>query len=144
MIVSHILGQKGPEVATVSSDASVADAVAELRAHGIGALVVSDDGSTIAGILSERDVVRALAAQGAALLEARVADVMTATVLTCGAETTINELMALMTERRIRHVPVVADGALVGIVSIGDVVKSRVHELETDAEQLAGYITHGR
>ncbi len=144
MIVSQILGQKGADVATVPTDATVADVLAELREYGIGALVVSDDGRTIAGIISERDVVRGFADNGAAMLETRVADVMTAEVITCEKKTTVDHLMAMMTERRIRHVPVVEDGVLVGIISIGDVVKSRVRELETETEQLADYITHGR
>ncbi len=144
MFVSQILGQKGADVATVTTTASVAEAVAALRDYGVGALVVSDDGETIAGIISERDVVRALAASGASMLDTPVADVMTAGVFTCDRRTTVDHLMALMTEQRIRHVPVVEDGVLAGIISIGDVVKSRVHELETETEQLAGYITHGR
>ena len=140
VIVSQILGEKGSDVATVAPDATLADAIADLRRHGVGALVVSDDGRTIAGIISERDVVRGLADNGAGALETTVADVMTAEVITCDRKTTVDHLMAMMTDRRIRHVPVVEDGALAGIISIGDVVKSRIDELEADRDQLIGYI----
>ena len=115
-----------------------------MRRLRIGALVVSDDGRTILGILSEHDIVFGLAESGAAALETAVADVMTSEVITCERKTTVDHLMAMMTERRIRHVPVVEDGGLAGIISIGDVVKSRLRELVTETEQLSDYITHGR
>ena len=145
MLIEHILATKGPDVVTLRSDASVADAVARLREFRIGAIVVSDDnGATAAGILSERDVVRALAEAGAAALERRVAEVMTIDVHTCPPTATIEDLMEAMTARRIRHIPVVADGRLVGVVSIGDIVKHRMGELSLEAQTLHEYVNSGR
>ena len=146
MLIEHILYGKGHDVVTVGADASVAEAVALLEDRNIGALVVVD-GSRIAGIVSERDIVRALADQTVghtAILEQRVSDLMTTDVTTCGSRTSVNELMRLMTDRRIRHVPVVDDDRLNGIVSIGDVVKSRIRELETEAGTLHEYLSSGR
>src|SRR5262245_39827374 len=126
MQVQGILADKGTEVATVTPDATVRDAVASLRERGVGALVVSTDGHTIDGILSERDVVRRLA-DGPDVLDLEIRAVMTSDVRTCGPTDTVEQLMALMTEHRIRHVPIVDDeGRLGGIVSIGDVVKQRL------------------
>jgi CBS domain-containing protein len=139
--VSAIIDRKGAEVATVAPSATLADAAALLAEHGIGALVVSSDGRRIEGVLSERDIVRRLADTGAATLDMRVSDAMTAEVTTCTWETTVDELVVLMTERRIRHVPVEEGGALVGIVSIGDVVKSRLDELTLETDQLQAYVT---
>jgi CBS domain-containing protein len=139
--VSAIIDRKGAEVATVAPSATLADAAALLAEHGIGALVVSSDGRRIEGVLSERDIVRRLADTGAATLDMRVTDAMTAEVTTCTWETTVDELVVLMTERRIRHVPVEEGGALVGIVSIGDVVKSRLDELTLETDQLQAYVT---
>ncbi len=144
MRINSILHHKGDEVATVTADSTVADALAALADHGIGALVVSTDGRTVEGILSERDIVRALAADGAATLEQPVNRLMTGTVVTCTREDTVDSLMATMTEQRVRHVPVVEDGALAGIISIGDVVKHRVGELESETRHLKDYITTGR
>jgi CBS domain-containing protein len=144
MLIQRILSAKGGEVLTVPAATSVADAVATLADRRIGALVVSDDGETVAGILSERDVVRALAADGVAVLGRAVADLMTVEVFSCGPQATAEELMALMTEQRIRHIPIVADGKLAGIVSIGDVVKHRLGELETETQALHEYIATGR
>jgi CBS domain-containing protein len=112
--------------------------------HRIGALVVTADGVRIDGIVSERDIARALHRHGTDVLGLAVADVMTADVYTCGPDDTVDELMALMTARRVRHVPVVVDGHLSGIVSIGDVVKYRVQELEKDNSSLVEYIQSGR
>lgn len=142
--VGDLLAAKGSEVATVGADAAVTDALRRLSERGVGALVVSDDGQRIAGIVSERDVVRALAAHGAAALDGPVRELMTAEVRTCDPDTTVDELMALMTDRRIRHVPVVVDAVLAGIVSIGDVVKHRIVELETETRTMHDYIRHGR
>ncbi len=140
MHVSEILARKGSAVATIGSGISVAEAVSELQSHKVGALVVSDDGSTVDGIVSERDVVRHLATAGASLLEQPVSAIMTADVFTCEPGNTAEELMVLMTSRRIRHLPVVVDSALIGIVSIGDVVKARLSTLEEESRHLQGYI----
>jgi CBS domain-containing protein len=141
MHVHHILSSKGTAVATIGPDASLADATAALRDHGVGALVVSRDGSAIEGIISERDVVRALAAHGASSLGRDVASAMSRHVTTCRGSDTVDHLMAMMTDRRIRHLPVVDEhGALAGIVSIGDVVKARVGQLESENHQLHDYI----
>ena len=144
MRINSILTHKGDDVATVTPDSSVADALRALADHGIGALVVSSDGRAVEGILSERDIVRALAADGAVTLEHPVAQLMTDTVVTCTREDTVDSLMATMTERRVRHVPVVEAGVLSGIISIGDVVKHRVGELESETRHLKDYITTGR
>jgi len=127
-------------VATITGDKTVAGAVAQLRAHGIGALVVSSDGQHIDGIVSERDIVRALHTRHESLLEEPVRSIMTSTVFTASPEDDVESVMAAMTERRIRHVPVVNDGYLCGIISIGDVVKSRLAELEKDRKELVEYI----
>ncbi len=127
-------------MATITADKTVTTAVDELRAHRIGALVVSSDGEHIDGIVSERDIVRGLAGQLGALLEVPVGSIMTTTVFTCSPDDEVESVMAVMTERRIRHVPVVRDGRLCGIISIGDVVKSRFDELEKDRKELVEYI----
>jgi CBS domain-containing protein len=142
--ISSVLAAKGAAVATVEPSASVRDVLAGLARHGVGALVVSTDGRSITGIVSERDVVRALHEQGLDVLDAAVADLMTTAVHTCTPGDTVDELMQLMTEQRVRHVPVVVDGALAGIVSIGDVVKSRIGELVHENSALHEYITTGR
>ena len=143
MNVQSILSAKGSAVATVQPTSSVSDAIASLRDHGVGALVVSGDGSAIDGILSERDIVRAMADGDVAALGRSVSSCMSGDVVTCRPNDTIDSLMALMTARRIRHVPVVDEGEhLAGIVSIGDVVKARLGELERENDQLHDYI-HG-
>jgi CBS domain-containing protein len=145
MNVQSILQAKGSDVATVNQQASLADATAQLRDRGVGALVVSDDGRHIDGIVSERDVVRALAAHGSSALGRTIASAMSTDVVTCSVDDKIEELMVSMTERRIRHLPVVdAEGLLGGIVSIGDVVKARLGQLESENQALFDYITHGR
>jgi len=144
MTIDSILGSKGRDVATVSKDRSLLDAAELLRDHGVGALVVSDDGRNIVGIVSERDRVRAIAMHGSGGLARKVAEVMTSEVITCTATDSIDELMAAMTEHRVRHVPVVdEEGLLAGIVSIGDVVKDRVNLLERENQTLNDYI-HAR
>ncbi|MHB8328308.1 MAG: CBS domain-containing protein [Acidimicrobiales bacterium] len=143
MQISTLLADKGTTVATIRGDASVSDAVAELRRHRIGALVVSADGQQIDGIVSERDIVRGLSERYGALLDEAVSSIMTSTVVTCSPDDDIESLMTTMTDHRVRHVPVVADGILCGIVSIGDVVKNRIGELEKDRKELVEYI-HGR
>ncbi len=142
--IGILLQAKGAFVATIAPEATVGDVVAELAARGVGALVVTEDGEHIAGIVSERDVVRALHARGAGVLAEPVRAVMTVEVYTCKATDTTDGLMALMTERRVRHVPVVADSKLAGIVSIGDVVKSRIGELESENSAIIEYIQTGR
>jgi CBS domain-containing protein len=127
-------------VVTIGPDASVADLLSLLAEHNIGAVVVTTDGSTAAGIVSERDVVRLLQRDPGGL-SSTVDSIMTTDVASCGPRDSVNELMRMMTDRRIRHVPVVDDGRLVGIVSIGDVVKSRIEQLEFEREQLESYIT---
>lgn len=145
MNVHSILAGKGAAVATVGHQASVADAAAQLRDLGIGALVVSDDGTHIDGIVSERDIVRALAAHGASALGRTVASVMSVDVVTCQADDSVHELMVSMTDRRIRHLPVVSnDRELAGIISIGDVVKARLAQLETENQALSEYLHQGR
>lgn len=139
--VSVILGRKGADVITIGPSERVEEAVAALTDHNVGALVVTADGRALAGILSERDVVRELARSGPGCLGRRVEEIMTADVVTCSPETTVDDLMATMTDRRIRHVPVIADEGLAGVVSIGDVVKSRLDELELEAEALQDYVT---
>lgn len=140
MNVESILKTKGDTVVTIPPTATIADAVDLLAKKRIGALVVSADGAIPQGILSERDIVRGLGAEGAALLDRRVETAMTRTVVTCGPADQIADLMALMTERRIRHVPVLRNGRLAGLVSIGDVVKFRVDEIEYEASSLKTYI----
>jgi CBS domain-containing protein len=139
--ISSLLEQKGSTVVTIPKEATVAEAVQALERHGIGALVVSDDGSHIDGILSERDVVRALGHHGGDLLDHPVHTIMTPNVVTCAPDHDVESLMSAMTDNRVRHVPVVVDGKLTGLVSIGDVVKSRIGELEKDRKELEEYIT---
>ncbi|HEV2264657.1 MAG TPA: CBS domain-containing protein [Stellaceae bacterium] len=140
MNVNDILKAKGREVATVAPDATVADAVRLLHGRGIGALVVSADTNRLDGILSERDIVHALAERGVTVLDMRVAELMTRRVVTCAPNDTIAELMGEMTRRRIRHLPVVDRGRLAGLVSIGDVVKNRLEEMESETTSLRQFI----
>jgi CBS domain-containing protein len=143
MLIAEVLRRKGSLVATVTPDSSVAVAVGRLAEHGVGALVVSVDGAHIDGIVSERDVVRHLHHAGARLLDERVRTIMTVDVRTCSPNDTVDDLMVVMTEHRIRHLPVVEGEALVGIVSIGDVVKSRIGDLEGERNDLIAYVTRG-
>ncbi len=140
MLISTILSAKGSQVATIDPQATVAELVERLTTLGIGALVVSHDGSQPVGIVSERDVVHRLARDRAAT-EATVAEIMTSLLYTASPDSHVDEIMMLMTEHRVRHVPITDhDGALMGIVSIGDVVKSRLGELETERTALLDYI----
>ncbi len=141
MQVNRILATKGTEVTTVAPDTSIAEVVSELAKHGIGAIVVSEDGESIAGIVSERDVVRRLAKEPETLLELPVSEIMTSSVYTCDPKDQMETLMATMTHKRIRHVPVLKNDKLVGIISIGDVVKFRLQDLETENQQLVEYIS---
>lgn len=140
MKVESILVHKGREVWTIEPGATIAEAAKALSNAGIGALVVSSDGASIDGILSERDIVRGLAREGATLLDMPVRLLMTSDVTTCGLEDTVADLMATMTEERVRHLPVLIDGRLSGLVSIGDVVKNRVQEIQEEATLLRDYI----
>lgn len=140
MNVDAILRNKGRGVITIAPQARIAAAVAMLRRHAIGALVVSSDGTTLEGIVSERDIVVALADRGAAVLQRAVAESMCRKVITCRRDDAIAELAALMTEHRIRHLPVVESGALAGIVSIGDVLKHRIDEVEGEASSMREFI----
>jgi len=140
MRISDVIRRKGAEVVTVGSDATVQRLLEILDQHHIGAVVVSDDGSTVTGIVSERDVVRHLHTYGVGVLDAAVATIMTSDVYTCTPEDSIEDLAQVMTERRFRHIPVVVDGKLAAIVSIGDIVKGRIGELQTERDQLVGYI----
>ena len=136
-----LAAKQNRDVVTVHPDATVHELVALLAQHNIGALVVSHDGSSVDGIVSERDVVRRLG-QDESVLDAQVSSIMSADVATCDGHQSTDDLMALMTARRFRHVPVVEDDRLVGIVSIGDVVKSRMADLEFERDQLDSYV-HG-
>ena len=140
MTVKAILDTKGSQVATTRSDATIEIVLRKLKLGNFGALVVSDDGETVRGIISERDIVRAMVDHGGDLLQTKVADLMTREVQTCRPEDKVKDLMAVMTSHRIRHLPVVKDGTLCGLISIGDVVKSRVDELETETSVLRDYI----
>lgn len=143
MRIADLLRSKGSTVATADPGTSVRELLAALAEHNIGAMVVLAADESVAGIVSERDVVRRLNEFGSGLLDVPVADIMSAEVFTCSPDDSVDSLSVLMTERRIRHVPVVRDDRLVGIVSIGDVVKSRIKKLEEDQQQLEAYITQG-
>lgn len=140
MRVSALLDAKGTSVLTIQPTATVAEAVATLCEHRVGALVVSADGTRIEGIVSERDVVRRLNDLHGALPNERVTAIMSSEVHTCAPGDDVESVMATMTGQRVRHVPVVSDGVLAGIVSIGDVVKARMEELQTDRDRLVEYI----
>jgi len=139
MYVSDILKSKGSAIISLGAGDPVADAVALLAEKRIGAVLVLDGGK-VAGILSERDIVRGLNSFGPTFFEKRVSDLMTRDVVTCTPETSVPELMGMMTARRFRHVPVVTDQGLLGIVSIGDVVKTRIEEAEAEVDALRRYI----
>lgn len=143
MIVASILNGKGVTVLSVTPDMSVRDAARFLRDKRIGAAVVLDGDRALIGILSERDVLNGVADRGASALAETVRDIMTVDVPTCGLTTPIGVLMTTMTDRRVRHLPVMENDRVVGVVSIGDVVKSRIAEAETEAEALKAYIASG-
>ena len=140
MTVKDILSRKGSDVVTAEPNATLSDAVQLLAAHRIGAVVITGADRRIVGILSERDIVRTLAEKGAQALENSISEVMTRKVITCGAGETVPEIMERMTVGKFRHVPVVEQGRLAGIISIGDVVKSRVHQMEQESAALQEYI----
>ena len=143
MRIADLLRTKGSAVATVTPETTVTTLLAGLADHNVGAMVVVAPDGSIAGIVSERDVVRRLHEHGPALLDGPVSEIMTKLVASCGPEDSVDQLSVLMTERRIRHVPVLAEGRLAGIVSIGDVVKNRMEQLEQSQEQLQAYIAQG-
>lgn len=140
MTVAAILGQKSHQVITAPAEETLKGVCTLLSAHRIGAVVVSDGRSGIAGILSERDIVKAVARDGASALDRPTADYMTRTVKTCAPADTIADVMGWMTEGRFRHLPVVEGGRLIGVVSIGDVVKHRIAAAEQEAEMMRSYI----
>ncbi len=140
MRISDVLQFKPGPLVTLSPDATVRDLVDLLAEHNIGAVIVGDDANPVAGIVSERDVVRGLVS-GTTILESLVADIMTTTVKTAAPSDSVDDLMRIMTEHRIRHVPVLEDGVLVGMVSIGDAVKMRMGELEYERDRLNDYVT---
>lgn len=142
MRIADVLRNKGPAVVTIDPDATVRDLLAGLSEHNIGAMVVVGPNG-VAGLVSERDVVRELHAHGASALARPVSAIMSTAVAVCAKTDSADEIGALMTERRIRHVPVLDAGRLAGIVSIGDIVKSRIEELQAEHEQLQSYITQG-
>jgi CBS domain-containing protein len=140
MRVKDVLKNKGRGVVTVRPEATCRELLALLAAHNIGAAVVSPDGVTVGAIVSERDVVRRLHDRGDAVLDGPVWDIAVRPVLTCGLDDAVDELRATMTRRRIRHLPVVQDGRLAGIVSIGDLVKITISQLEFERQNLIDYV----
>ncbi len=143
MQVAELLRSKGSTVATVTSETTIDQIIKVLRSANIGAVIVSTDGEAIEGIVSERDIVRALH-PSIELSKKTASEIMTSDVITCSMSDHLDALISLMTERRIRHLPVAVDGVFAGIVSIGDVVKHRENELEHEAQALTEYIQHGR
>ncbi|HEX9646807.1 MAG TPA: CBS domain-containing protein [Alphaproteobacteria bacterium] len=141
MLVREILKTKGTQVFTITRDQSIAELAKELVERRIGAAVVVDGEGALIGVISERDIVYGVADEGSACLDRKVEDLMTADVISCTPDTTIVDVMNQMTERRIRHLPVLEDGRLAGLVSIGDVVKQRIASAEREADQLREYIS---
>jgi CBS domain-containing protein len=140
MRIGDLLNAKpSHELVMIGPEAGVRELVAKLAEHNVGALIVSSDGTTLEGIVSERDVVRHLHSDGT-VINNTVAAIMTSEVETCDQDTNVDDLMKIMTERRIRHVPVVHDGSLIGIISIGDMVKHRIDRLEFERDQLDSYV----
>ena len=140
MQVRDVLRHKGRGVATVSPDVTVADLLSRLAENNVGAMVVTSESGSVRGIVSERDVVRALHRTGNSLMAEPVSSIMTSSVTTTTPDDSVESLARIMTESRIRHLPVIDDGRLAGIVSIGDVVKNRIDQLESERESLIGYI----
>lgn len=143
MNVAAVLKAKGRAVAVADADTTLLEVTSILAEKRIGALVIVDDANAVIGIISERDIVRAIAASGENILHRPVAEVMTRTVVTCEESLTLEELMTLMTVRRFRHAPVVENGELVGVVSIGDVVKHHLAEVEMQVSAMQGYLATG-
>lgn len=143
MNIGQVLKAKGRTVATARPDATLLDIITKLTQKRIGAIVIVGDNGEVAGIVSERDVVRKLGERGPDVLREPVANTMTTNVITCQENTTLDELMEVMTQGRFRHVPVIEDGALVGIVSIGDIVKHHIAEVEMEVTAMRGYFVTG-
>lgn len=141
MIVKDMLDRKGTDVLLADADATVTEAVAAMCGHGVGSAVVPGPDGLPLGIVTERDILRQFAAHGGALGNLKVSEIMTSPVRSASAGVTLQEVMKIMTEHRFRHLPIVEDGRLVGILSIGDVVKARLRETEEEAESLRQYIT---
>jgi CBS domain-containing protein len=141
MKISDVLRKKGSAVITVAPHETIASLLELLAQHNIGAVVVSPDGAEVVGIVSERDVVRQLHHRGAPLLDAPIAEIMTTDVYTSDPDDDVREVAAAMTDRRIRHIPVVVDGKLAAIVSIGDIVKARMDQLAEERDHFEAYIT---
>lgn len=145
MNVESILAGKGRQVRTIRPDTLIGEAVQRMRGERVGALVVSQDGERIAGIISDRGIIEAIADRGTGVMNEPVSSVMTREVFTCSATDEVSAIMATMTNRRIRHIPVVTEDALLcGIISIGDVVKHRIDEIQFEAEAMREYISGGR
>ena len=140
MLVKNILAEKGADVETMTPFQTLSEAVQLLAKRRIGAVVVTKDRDRIAGILSERDIVRILASDGPAALDKPISAAMTAKVMVCHEHNSINDVMEIMTTGRFRHLPVERDGMLVGIISIGDVVKRRIQQVEHEAQEIRNYI----
>lgn len=140
MMVKSILEKKGRHVISAMPNAILSEVIAMLARHRIGALVICDEAHAILGILSERDVVRMLSSQGQKALDMPVSEVMTKKVQTCQENNTVNQVMEIMTQHRFRHMPVERDGKLEGIISIGDVVKARIEQVEREADEIRNYI----
>jgi len=143
MNVNTILNLKGPDVITVSPEATVLEVTQQLAKHRIGSIVITKSDDTVAGIVSERDVVRAIAHLGPDTLNGPVSAIMTEDVITCSRRDTVDALMNVMTTQRFRHLPVVDEGSLIGIISIGDVVQQRIAEAELEASAMREYIATG-
>lgn len=143
MNVAAILKDKGRSVTTVRPDATILDVAGKLAQRRIGAVVVVGENGGVAGIISERDIIRTLAERGANALTAQVSEVMTRNVVSCQMTSAVDELMQMMTRGRFRHLPVIDDGALVGIVSIGDVVSRHVGEIEMEVSAMRSYLATG-
>ncbi|MEQ1716476.1 MAG: CBS domain-containing protein [Hyphomicrobium sp.] len=143
MIISNILKVKGRGVSTARPDDTVQEIAARLAQRKIGAIVIVGDGGVVSGIISERDLIRVIAQHGAKALQLPVADVMTHEVITCTEQTSVDEIMEIMTAGRFRHLPVIEHGALVGIVSIGDIVKHHIAEVELEVSAMRGYFATG-
>jgi len=140
MKLSELIKGKQSDIVKISASSKIADAANTMTSNKIGALLVEDDAGAIAGILSERDIVRGMGPHGADLHDVMVSELMTKNLIRCSSGDTVNEAMAMMTDRRIRHLPVFDDDELVGFISIGDLVKCRIMEVQGEAEALRQYI----